>query len=152
MGSTAAIETSIITVPAIELWGIWPWAKLLRLLKDWRSESSLLLRQPKNEPARWGISLWRSGWSILHQAISRWLSIRGFCWCLSLLFVTICSNTVLLSNGQVDQLIVSVGLNKVQAFLELGSEATTKTITFLGISISMMARILAQVIESLCIL
>jgi hypothetical protein len=63
-----------------------------------------------------------------------------------------CSNTVLLSDGQVNQLIVSVGLNKVQAFLELGSEATTKTITFLGIRISMMARILAQVIESLCIL
>jgi len=62
------------------------------------------------------------------------------------------SNTVLLSNGQVDQLIISVGLNKVQAFLELGSEATKKTVTFLGICISMMARILAQVIESLCIL
>ena len=46
-----------------------------------------------------------------------------------------CNNTVLLSNGQVDQLIVSVGLNKVQAFFELGSEATTKTITFLGVSI-----------------
>ena len=47
MGSTAAIETSIVAVPAIELWDIWPWAKLLRLLKDWRSESSLLLRRPK---------------------------------------------------------------------------------------------------------
>ena len=34
MGSTAAIETSIVAVPAIELWGIWPWAKLLRLLID----------------------------------------------------------------------------------------------------------------------
>ena len=32
MGSTAAIETSIVAVPAIELWDIWPWAKLLRLL------------------------------------------------------------------------------------------------------------------------
>ena len=32
MGSTAAIETSIVAVPAIELWGIWPWAKLLLLL------------------------------------------------------------------------------------------------------------------------
>ena len=62
------------------------------------------------------------------------------------------TNTVLLSNGQVDQLIVSVGLNKVQAFLELGIEATTKSVALLGISISMMARILAQVIESLCIL
>ena len=66
MRSTAAIETSIIAVPAIELLGIWPWAKLLRLLKDWRSESSLSLRWPKNKPARWGISLWSSWWSILH--------------------------------------------------------------------------------------
>src|SRR6185437_12935472 len=62
------------------------------------------------------------------------------------------SNTVLLCNGQVDQLIVGVGLNKVQAFLELGVEATTKTIALLGISIRMMARILAQMIEGLCIL
>jgi hypothetical protein len=62
------------------------------------------------------------------------------------------SNTVLLSNGQVDQLIISIGLNQVQTFLELGIKATTKTVTFLGISISMMARILAQVIENLCIL
>ena len=46
MGSTAAIETSIVAVPAIELWDIWPWAKLLRLLKDWRSESSLKTNLP----------------------------------------------------------------------------------------------------------
>jgi len=62
------------------------------------------------------------------------------------------SNTVLLSYGYINQLIICVGLNKVQAFLELGIEATTETITFLGISISMMARILAQMIEGLCIL
>ena len=136
MRSTAAVEASIITIPTIEQWGIWPWAKLLLLLL------LLLLRWPKNKPAHWSIPLWRSGWSVLHQTISRWLSTRGFCWCLSLLFGTICSNTILLSNGQVDQLIVSVGLNKVQAFLELSSEATTKMIMFLGISISMMARIL----------
>ena len=52
MGITAAIEISIVVVPAIGLWGIWPWAKLLRLLKGWRSESFLLLRRPKNKPAR----------------------------------------------------------------------------------------------------
>ena len=34
IGSTAAIETSIVAIPAIELWGIWPGAKLLLLLKD----------------------------------------------------------------------------------------------------------------------
>ena len=63
-----------------------------------------------------------------------------------------CSNTVLLSNGQVDQLIVGIWLNKVQAFLELGIKATTKTIALLGVCICMMARILAQMIEGLCIL
>ena len=122
--------------------GIWPWAKLLRLLKDWRSESSLLLRRPKNKSACWGISLWRSGWSVLHQTIPRWLSTQGSCWCLPLLLSTMCSNTVLLS----------IGLNQVQTFLELGIKATTKTVTFLGISICMMARILAQVIEDLYVL
>src|SRR6185437_15035881 len=120
--------------------------------RHWRSESSLLLRRPKDKPAHWGISLWRSGWSVLHQTIPRWLSTRGSCWCLPLLLSTMCSNTVLLSNGQVDQLIVSVWLNKVQAFLELGSEATMKMITLLGVSIHMMARIKAQMFEGLCIL
>jgi len=62
------------------------------------------------------------------------------------------SDAVLLSNCQVDQLIVGVGLNKVQAFLELGIEAMTKTVTLLGVSICMMARVLAQMIEVLCIL
>jgi hypothetical protein len=66
MISTAAVKAPIVAIPTIELWGIWPWAKLLRLLNDWRSESSLLLRRSKNKPARWGISLWSFWWSILH--------------------------------------------------------------------------------------
>ena len=84
--STAAVEASIITIPTIELWGIWPWAKLLLLLRHRRSESSLLLRWHKDKPAHWGISLWRPGWSVLHQTIPRWLSTRGSCWCLPLFF------------------------------------------------------------------
>ena len=102
MVSTATIKASIDAIPMIELWGIWPWAKLLRLLKDWRSESSLLLRRPKNKPAHWGISLWSSWWSILHQTIPRWLSTRGSCWCLSLLLGAMCCDTILLSNGHID--------------------------------------------------
>ena len=149
--STAAVIAPIVAISTIELWGIRPWAKLL-LLRHWRSESSLLLRRPKDKPAHWGISLWRSGWSVLHQTIPRWLSTRGSCWCLPLLLSTMGSNTVFLSNGQVDQLIVGVGLNKVQAFLELGIKASTKTIALLGVCICMMARILAQLIEGLCIL
>ena len=101
VGSTAVVDASIITIPTIELWGIRPLAKLLLLLllRHWKSESSLLLRRSKNKPAHWGISLWRSGWSVLHQTIPRWLSIRGSRWCLPLLFSTMGRNTVLLSNG-----------------------------------------------------
>ena len=61
-------------------------------------------------------------------------------------------DTIFLSNGRVDQLIINIWLNKVQAFLELGVEATTKTIALVGVSICMMARVLAQMIEGLCIL
>ena len=61
-------------------------------------------------------------------------------------------DTIFLSNGHIDQLITSIWLNKVQAFLELGIEATTKTVALLGVSIRMMARVLAQMIEGLCIL
>ena len=102
MISTAAVIAPIVAIPTIELWGIRPWAKLLLLLRHWRSESSLLLRRPKNKPARWGISLWRSGWSVLHQTIPRWLSTRGSCWCLSLLLGVMCCDTIFLSNGHID--------------------------------------------------
>ena len=61
-------------------------------------------------------------------------------------------NAIFLSYGHIDQLIISIWLNKVLEFLELGIEATSKTIALLGVSISMMARILAQLIEGLCIL
>ena len=59
MISTAAVIAPIVTIHTIELWAIWPWAKLLwlLLLRHWSSESSLLLRWPKNKPAHWGISL-----------------------------------------------------------------------------------------------
>ena len=60
--STAAVIALIVAIPTIELWGIRPWAKLLLLLllvvlllllllRHWRSESSLLLRRPKDKPA-----------------------------------------------------------------------------------------------------
>ena len=56
-------------------------------------------------------------------------------------------DTIFLSNGHIDQLIISIWLNKVQVFLELGVEATTKTVALLGVSIRTMARVLAQMID-----
>jgi hypothetical protein len=57
-----------------------------------------------------------------------------------------------LGNGHVDQFIEVFSPNQIQAFLQLGVQSTTESISFLGIRVSMIARILAQVIESLCVL
>ena len=56
-------------------------------------------------------------------------------------------NAIVLSNGHIHQLIKIVGANKVKMLLELGVKTTTETILLLGIAISMMTSILAQVIE-----
>jgi hypothetical protein len=63
-----------------------------------------------------------------------------------------CRDAVLLGEGHINQLTKSISLNKVQAFLKLGIEATTETILLLGIIISVITRILAQMIEDLRIL
>jgi hypothetical protein len=61
-------------------------------------------------------------------------------------------NAIFLSNGDVDQLVESVFLNKIQLFFELGVQATTETISLLGIGVCMITRIATHVIESLCVL
>jgi hypothetical protein len=57
-----------------------------------------------------------------------------------------------LGDGHIDQLIEGVGLYQIQSFLKLGVQASTETIMFAGISVCMITRILAQVVEDLCIL
>jgi hypothetical protein len=57
-----------------------------------------------------------------------------------------------LSDGHIDQLIESVGLYQIQSFLKLGIQDSMETITFAGFSVRMITRVLAQVVEDLCIL
>jgi hypothetical protein len=57
-----------------------------------------------------------------------------------------------LSNGHVDQLIKIVGLYQIQPFFKFGVQAPTKMISFAGITVRMRSRILAQVVENLCVL
>jgi hypothetical protein len=57
-----------------------------------------------------------------------------------------------LGDGHIGQLIEGVGLYQIQSFLKLGVQASMETIMFAGISVFMITRILAQVIEDLCIL
>ena len=59
---------------------------------------------------------------------------------------------IILSNGEVHQLIEAVGADKIDALPELGIETAVETIPLLGITISMIARVLAQVVEDLCVL
>jgi hypothetical protein len=57
-----------------------------------------------------------------------------------------------LDDGHIDQLIKGICPYQVQSLLELGIETAAKTVSLLSVAIRMITRILAQVIESLCIL
>jgi hypothetical protein len=64
----------------------------------------------------------------------------------------VCRDTILLSQGHVNQLAEGIRLYKVQTFFELSAQAPTESILFLGIIICVITRVLTQVIKSLCIL
>jgi hypothetical protein len=112
----------------------------------------LLLRGPESQSADQGISLWRSRRYILNQLILQGLNARGSSGDPSLLFSTVCRDAILLSQSHVNQLTEGIRLDKVQTFLELSAQTSTKTILLFGIIISIITRILTQVIKSLCIL
>jgi hypothetical protein len=61
-------------------------------------------------------------------------------------------DAIFLSDGQVNQIIISVYLDGVQAVLELGTKASAEAIMLLSIGVSVIACILTKVIESLGIL
>jgi hypothetical protein len=52
-----------------------------------------------------------------------------------------------LGDGHIDQLIEGVGLYQIQSFLKLGVQASMEAISLTGISVCMITRVLAQVIE-----
>jgi hypothetical protein len=57
-----------------------------------------------------------------------------------------------LSDGHVDQLIEIIGPYQIQSFFKFGAQASAKTISFAGIIVRMVSRVLAQVVKNLCIL
>jgi hypothetical protein len=60
-------------------------------------------------------------------------------------------NTVLLGDGQVDQLIEAVSPDSVETFPQLGIETSAEAVSLL-VGISMITCILAQVVEGLSVL
>jgi hypothetical protein len=61
-------------------------------------------------------------------------------------------DAVFLSDGHIDQLIEIIGPYQIQSFLKFGVQASAKTISFAGVTVRMVSRILAQVVENLCVL
>jgi hypothetical protein len=57
-----------------------------------------------------------------------------------------------LSNGHVDELVKIVGPYQIQSLFKFGIQAPAKTISFAGITVRMVSRILAQMVENLCVL
>jgi hypothetical protein len=57
-----------------------------------------------------------------------------------------------LSDGHVDQFIKIIGPYQIQSFFKFGVQASAKTISFAGIIVRMVSRVLAQVVENLCVL
>jgi hypothetical protein len=80
--------------------------------------------------------------------LSRWCCH----WCLSLLLCPVSYNTILLGDGQVDQLIEAISPDSVETISQLGVETPAEAVSLLRIGISMITCILAQVVEGLSIL
>jgi hypothetical protein len=82
------------------------------------------------------------------------LGLSGGCchWCLSLLLYPVRYNTILLGDGQVDQLIEAISPDSVETLTQLGVETPAEAFSLLLIGISMITCILAQVVEGLSIL
>jgi hypothetical protein len=59
---------------------------------------------------------------------------------------------IILSNGEIHQLIEAIWADKIEALPELGVETAAEMISLLGITIGMITSILAQVIKDLCVL
>jgi hypothetical protein len=81
------------------------------------------------------------------------LSLSGWCChrCLSLLLCPVSYNTVLLGDGQVDQLIEAISTGSVETFSQLGVETPAEAVSLL-VRINMITCILAQVVEGLSVL
>jgi hypothetical protein len=61
-------------------------------------------------------------------------------------------NAIFLGDGQIDQLIVRVHPDKIQALLEFGVKASTKAVTLLGVGVHMVSSVQAQAVEGLGVL
>jgi hypothetical protein len=76
---------------------------------------------------------------------SKPLGLSGGCchWCLSFLLCPVSYNTILLGDGQVDQLIEAICPDSVETLTQLGVETPAEAVSLLLIGISMITCVLA---------
>jgi hypothetical protein len=150
LGIVAHIATSETLVPIalVEL-------LLLRLIVPWGGSwkavgCQLLLRWPDHPSA----CLLLKSPALIVRNNPEPLGLSGWCchWCLPLLLCPVSYNTVLLGDGQVDQLIEAINPDSVETFSQLGVETPAEAVSLLLVRISMISCILAQVIEGLSVL
>jgi hypothetical protein len=152
LGIVAHISTSEALVPIslAELLLLWrlivPWSG------DWKTSGCwlLLLRWPDHPSA----CLLLKSFALIVGNNPEPLGLsRGCChWCLSLCLCPVSYNTVLLGDGQVDQLIEAISPDSVETFMQLGVETPAEAISLLLIGICMITCVLTQVVKGLSVL
>jgi hypothetical protein len=146
-----ATSEALVPISLAELLLMWrlivPWSGGWKTGGCWLL---LLLRRPDHPSAR----LLLKSPTLIVRNNPKPLGLSGWCshWCLSLLLCPVSYNTVLLGDGQVDQLNEAIGPNSVETFLQLGVETPVEAVALLLIGISMITCILTQVVEGLSVL
>jgi hypothetical protein len=109
-------------------WGLGAVGCLLLLVWPDHPSPLLLLRSPALSVGHDPKALRLCGWSC-----------HG---CLPIFLCLVSHDAVLLRDGQVDQLVVAVGPDRVETVMELGVQAPPEPVSFLLVSVSMVACIL----------
>jgi hypothetical protein len=146
-GAVLGIVAHISTSEALVLIALTELLLLRRLIAPWgRSWKAvgcwlLLLRWPDHPSA----CLLLKSPALIVRNNPEPLGLSGWCchWCLSLLLCPVSYNTVLLGDGQVDQLIEVISTDSVETFPQLGVETPAEAVSLLFIRISMVTCILA---------
>jgi hypothetical protein len=145
-----ATSEALVPIALAELLLLWrlivPWSG------SWKTSGCrlLLLRRPDHP----SVCLLLKSPALIVRNNPEPLGLSGWCchWCLSLLLYPVSYNTILLGDGQVDQLIEAISPDSVETFSQLGVETSAEAVSLLLIRISMVTCILAQVVEGLSVL
>jgi hypothetical protein len=139
----AHIATSEALVPIALVELLLLWRLIVPQRGSWKTSGCrlLLLRWPDHPSA----CLLLKSPALIVRNNPKPLGLSGWCchWCLSLLLCPVSYNTILLGDGQVNQLIEAISPDSVETFPQLGVETPAEAVSLLFIGISTISSILA---------